>query len=324
MDDRRTTLKNCTDSMYADSRHYREYQRLLVELHALIASGAGDSPQAMALREEMEGPEAYLSREEIIRLNALSGDLSMMHDREIPEPEVTGSVPSDELPLRLTLAYQQRDWEGMLRLLRADVSKFLRPAQVAYMRSRSYEALDELAPAVAFMDEAARRDPGSSNFRALAMELLWKDERYDEAYARAKDYLASHATPSRLVLMAAGIISRRAQQDHAPADIAAVAQQAIVDIERVLPQESSPPILMAGHGTLGLLAARVGDRPKAESALQQAIDIEARTDGQFAARGLLLAELELIRGGQLQSAQERSLARQLADILVPDRYAVAA
>lgn len=310
--------------MYADNRRYREYQRMLVRLHTLIAAGAGDSPGAIDLREEMEVPEAYLSREETIRLNALSGDLSMMHDREIPDPDVTGSVPSAELPLRLTLAYQRRNPEEMLRLLRADVSRFLRPEQVAYMRSRSYEALDELAPAVAFMDEAARRDPRGANFRALAMELLWKDERYDEAYTRAKNYLAAQATPSRLVLIAAGIVSRRAQHDHPPADIEAVAKQAIANIERALPHESSPAILMAGHGTLGLLAARVGDRPKAEAALQQAIDVEARTDRQFTARGLLLAELELIRDGQLQTAQERSLARQLADILVPDPYAVAA
>jgi hypothetical protein len=310
--------------MYADSRHYREYQRMLVKLHGFIAGGLGDSAEANELRQEMEGLEAHLSNEETIRLNALSGDLSMLHEREIPDAGVVGRVPAAELPHRIERAYRREDWDEVLALLRADVSRFLRPEQVAYMRSRAYESLDELAPAVAFIDEAARRDPASANFPALAMELLWKDERFDEAYVRARNFLTDSATPGRLVLMAGGIVSRRAQQDHAPADLAMVAAQGTDRIEHALTCEASPVILFAGYGALGLLAARAGDQAKAESALKRAMEVEARTDKQLTARGLLLAELELIRGGQLQSPEERSLARQLAESLVPDRYAVAA
>lgn len=310
--------------MYSDHRHYREYQRMLVQLHAMIAAGHGESAEAVRLREDMEEPEGRLSQDEVVRLNALSGDLSIIHDSEIPDPNVVQRVPAAELPMRLVLAYRRADWEELLALLRADVSRFLRPEQIAYMRSRAYEALDELSPAVAFMDEAARRSLASANFRALSMELLWKDEQYEEAYARATHYLADSATPARLVLMAGGIVSRRTQQDHAPADIAAVAAQAIDRLERALPSETAPAILFAGHGALGLIAARVGDQARAEAALKQAIDIEARTEMQLTARGLLIDELDLIRAGRLQSTEERSLARQLADMLIPDRGTVAA
>jgi tetratricopeptide (TPR) repeat protein len=310
--------------MYADSRHYREYQRMLVALHALIAAGAGDSDKAVALRQDMEEPEAHLSQQEAVRLNALSGDLSMTHKREIPDPDIVCSVPAAELPHRLARAYQRKNWDELLSLLRADVSSFLRQEQVAYMRARAYEALDELAPAVAFMDEAARLAAANSNFPALAMELLCKDERYDEAYARAKRYLANPSTPSRLVLMAGGIVARQAQQDHVPADITIIAAQAIDHMERAIPNEKSPAILFAGYGALGLLAARVGDQSKAEMVLKNAIDVEASTEKQLTARGLLIAELELIRSGLLRSVQERAMARELADILVSDRYAVAA
>lgn len=312
--------------MHADSRHYRNYQRMLVGLHGLIAKGAGDLTEADELHHEMEEAEAHLSEEETIRLNALSGDLSMLHNREIPDPSVVSRVLPDKLPELLMIAYMQKDWEELLALLRTDVSRFLRPEQVAYMRSRAYEALDELVPAVAFMDEAARRDPTSANFPALAMELLWSDERYDEAYCRAKDYLQD-STPNRLVLMAGGILSRRAQQDHVPADMDAIAIQGIFRMELALPNEKSPAILFSGYGALGLLAARVNDRTKAELALQHAINVPTITGKQLAARGLLLAELELIRQGQLQSTNERSMARQLADIIVPDfpdLYAIAA
>jgi tetratricopeptide (TPR) repeat protein len=299
--------------MYADNRHYREYQRMLVKLHALIAAGAGDSAQAVELRQEMDEPEAHLSEEEAVRLNALSGDLSMTHDREIPDADVVRRVAAAEIPVRLERAYRGNNWSELLALLRADVSRFLLPEQVAYMRSRAYEALDEMAPAVAFMDEAARRNPANANYPALAMELLLKDQRYSEAYTRAKAYLANSATPNRLVLMAGGVVSRQAQQDNPPQDILAAATQAIDRIERALPGENLPHVLVAALGALGLLAARVGDRSKAESALQRAIDVGAGTAKQLAARGLLLDELELIRGGKLQSAEELSLARQLAD-----------
>lgn len=299
---------------------------MLVELHTLIAQGNGDSAQAIELRQDMDEPEAHLSEEEAVRLNALSGDLSLLHNREIPDPDVVRRVPVRELPQRLIHAYQGGDWDELLALLRADVSAFLDPGQVAYMRSRAYEALDELAPAIAFMDEAARRVPASANFRALAMELLWKDGQHGVAYSRAKAYLADSAAGPRLHLMAGGIVSRQAQQDQLPGDITAISKLAIQRLETALPKESSPSIVFAGTGAIGLLAARVGDKPKAESALKQAVSVATASTRQLAARGLLMAELELIRADRLESAEERSLARQLADVVLPERdqYALAA
>jgi tetratricopeptide (TPR) repeat protein len=309
---------------YSDNRNYREYERMLVRLHALIAGGGGDSTEALELRQEMEALESQLSNEEMVRLNALSGDLSMLHDREIPDPDIVGRVPADEIPRQLIRAQTQRDWEKLLALLRTDVSRFLRPEQVAYLRSRAYEALNELAPAVAFMDEAARRVPASASFRALSMELLWKDERYQDAYLRANAYIMDAASSPRLSIMSGGIISRRAQHDHPPIDIKAVSAQAIERMKLALKDEPSAVIRFAGYGALGLLAARIGDQAVAETALKQTIDVIAETESQLSARGLVLDELELIRNGSLQSAKERSLARELADLLVPPRDAIAA
>src|SRR5260221_14303807 len=111
--------------MYADNRHYREYQRMLVKLHMMIAAGDGDSAQAIELRQEMDEPEAHLSEEEAVRLNALSGDLSMTHNREIPDVDVVRRMTAAELPGRLDRAYRGNDWLELLALLRADVSRFL-------------------------------------------------------------------------------------------------------------------------------------------------------------------------------------------------------
>ena len=48
-------------TMFADKPQYRQYARMLVDLHALIATGKGNSEEANSLREQMELPEAHLS-----------------------------------------------------------------------------------------------------------------------------------------------------------------------------------------------------------------------------------------------------------------------
>src|SRR5688500_14012748 len=105
--------------MFVENQHYREYEWQLVRLHQLIERGAGGSHEAIELREEMEQPEAQLAPIELARLNELSGDLSMLHDREIPDPAVVKNVPAAQIPQRLRAAYEQKDWNELLRLLRA-------------------------------------------------------------------------------------------------------------------------------------------------------------------------------------------------------------
>ena len=84
--------------MDSDNKYFREYQQMVVKLHTLIAAGDGDSDFAVEVRQEIAEPEAHLSQEEVVRLNALPGDLSMFHGREIPDPEVIRRVPEDSVP----------------------------------------------------------------------------------------------------------------------------------------------------------------------------------------------------------------------------------
>src|SRR3989442_1677345 len=107
--------------MFADHVHYREYQQLLVELHGLIAAGRNQSPEARDLRQHMERAEVHLSEEEIFRLNALSADLSMIHGREIPDPDVVAHVLPQDVPRLTESAYKSGKWEDVLECLRAGV-----------------------------------------------------------------------------------------------------------------------------------------------------------------------------------------------------------
>src|SRR5689334_2812041 len=120
--------------MFADHLHYREYQQLLVDLHGLIAAGRNQSPEAMGVRQRMEQVEAHLSEDEIVRLNALSADLSMIHDREIPDPDVCAGVLPQDVPVLMTSAYLRREWDDVLELLRIGPPLHQNSDQIAYMR----------------------------------------------------------------------------------------------------------------------------------------------------------------------------------------------
>ena len=91
----------------------------------------------------MERAEAHLSPDDIVRLNALSADLSMIHDREIPDPEVAARVPPQDVPRLTESAYKSGKWEDVLELLRVGVAYPWRADQIAYVRSCAYEGLGE-------------------------------------------------------------------------------------------------------------------------------------------------------------------------------------
>lgn len=302
--------------MHADRTRYLDYQRMLIELHAMIAAGTGDSDEAMDLRALMDGPEARLTESEMSQLDALSGDLSMIHGREIPDPEVVARVRASNVPLFLAGAFRDSEWQRVLELLRTDVSSFLKPDQIAYMRSRAHESLEELAAATAFMDEALRRNPHSTRYGALAMELLWKNGRHDEAYLRAKTFLAKPLTPAALVLTAGGILSRLAQEAHPPKDLSIFAQTALERIEQALAGEVSPAIRAAGRVSAGLLAQFLNDDAKAVAAVQAVLN-ETDDIGHFPVRGMLYRNLELMRAGQSKTPEARELSRELAEAFVP-------
>lgn len=310
--------------MFADNVHYREYQRLLVELHHLIAVGRNQSSEARERRQLMEKAEAHLSEDEIVRLNALSADLSMIHDREIPDPDVVARVPAQEVAALAGSSYKGGRWEDVLELLRAGVSRVWRQEQIAYIRSRAYEALGELAPAVAFMDEAAKRAPNNANYRAMALRLLWESKRYHEAYARARDYLKDPATKPRLVLMSGGIIAQRAMHIPEPPDLNSVASIAVTRMQQAVPVETSPNLAFAALVALGLLAVQVDDTGTAATAFNDALGMETTSDQQVTSGWVLNRELDLVRTGKIKTAEERSNARQLTEIVSASRALVPA
>ncbi len=69
------------------SPHYVRYVELLTQLHALVRVGKGDSPEADALRDEMDEPWCQLPAEETAEIRRLSAQLNSQRDVDPPRME---------------------------------------------------------------------------------------------------------------------------------------------------------------------------------------------------------------------------------------------
>ena len=183
------------NNKFADNPFYVQYEALLEELHRLIAAGKGNEDEADAVRDEMDGPEQKLTQKEIMRLNGLSADLHMLQDDEIYEPY---DGTQDELRVALSEALGSNDYETILRLLRKG-TPFLKPAQVAALRGRSYAMLGHLETGLLFMRYAAEKEPGQGAHRLYILGLLIQLNRTQEALAEVESHARRIAEPLLLV-----------------------------------------------------------------------------------------------------------------------------
>jgi hypothetical protein len=144
--------------MFGDNPRYRAYRALLKRLQDLHIAGRQNTPEADAVREEMEELWYDLLPPEQARLLGLSADLSLPSDEE---PMVALSPP-EEAEIRSGLAgcYQRRDWEGMLQLLRRGHHLFPETV-IAYARSCAWRELGDAQAAAWFLEQARTLDPDS-------------------------------------------------------------------------------------------------------------------------------------------------------------------
>ena len=168
---------------FADNPEYVTYERLLIELHRLIAAGKGDD-EADAVRDEVDAPEQKLSSEENDRLNGLSADLYMLQGDEVYEPY---GGTREELIATLSEALSRHDYETILALLRKG-TPFLRPAQVAALRGRCYAVLGHLDVGLLFMRCATDHEPEQVVHRLYILGLLTQLNRNQEALSEVESY----------------------------------------------------------------------------------------------------------------------------------------
>jgi hypothetical protein len=167
-----------------DNPHYVEYVSLLKRLHRLIAEGQGDTDAADDLRDAMDGPWHSMSAEEIARVRALAADLYTLED-EVGEPQPNGQE-AEHLRAGLKRAWQERDWQTALELLRSHPCS-LPPGETAFLRGLCWDELGDPDTAALFFERAARLDPRAAVYPVAVMEARVRAGDTEGAlrYARA-------------------------------------------------------------------------------------------------------------------------------------------
>src|SRR5262245_56318392 len=103
--------------------HYQESIRLLRELHFLMAEGKGDTEEADRVRDLMDDHWYHLSPQEVRRIEGLSADLYTLVDPPPPPQQLT-RAEVDEFDRRAGAAWNNREWDRVLELLREQSRRF--------------------------------------------------------------------------------------------------------------------------------------------------------------------------------------------------------
>jgi tetratricopeptide (TPR) repeat protein len=162
---------------------YREYVKLLKELHSLIAQDRGDSEEADRLRDLMDDPWDRMSPEEIQRVRGLSADLYSLVDPPPPPRQLT-QAEVDEFQRRAEAAWNNREWDRVLELLREQPHPFAAD-RVAFIRAACWANLGDLETAPLFLERAASLDPSNSFYQTQYLCTLIRDGRLADAISIA-------------------------------------------------------------------------------------------------------------------------------------------
>jgi tetratricopeptide (TPR) repeat protein len=306
-------------ALFASNPSYIEYEKLLHELHQLMAQGKGDSPEADLIRDEMDRPWRELSEEEIARLNGLSADLYMLQGDEVFEPLSEAERTRERLGPALKEANDRRDWQEVLALLRKG-PQFLSPDQIAVIRAEAYKELGHLDTALMFIDYAAKFEPHTVLYNWKATEVLLKLGRFHEARVRTDEQLESKDLVPVLLIQSASSMVAAAR--HSPKEEASsLYQQAIKLLRHVLPDTLpvpglSPSTIAFGYGLLGHCYELLDQPENALKAYDSALAADPDDPLVLVSRGFLRLEAN-VPGAD--SDLERAVARN-TPVITPYIY----
>ncbi|HKI33424.1 MAG TPA: hypothetical protein VKA46_16335 [Gemmataceae bacterium] len=147
----------------------------LLDLHFIRGIAAEDSPQAEALRDEMDPLWQAMTEEERGRIGALSEDLAVIAEGG-PSPVTMSAEERAVSEARWQTAYASQDWDSLLDLLRRPQSDRA-PDEVAFLQAQFWERLAGPDAALVFLKEAARLNPATYSNVVAALEWRTRAER---------------------------------------------------------------------------------------------------------------------------------------------------
>lgn len=162
------------------------YSKLLMKLHRLIAAGEGDSDDADAVRDMMDGPWYQLAPAEQDIAKQLSADLYGLHEEPNGKHPHDTAAYSRELAAELSIAQSRGEYLRALRLMQE------RPGDIsaewtAILRGIFYRELGLPEIGLLFLEHAAQTPADSESARRKVIGFLWEHMNVESAITDATE-----------------------------------------------------------------------------------------------------------------------------------------
>jgi len=150
--------------------NFREYVRLLLELHRLFVDGEEETPDSEALRERMDVAWEKLDAAQAQGVGGLAADLNWLRRGPAPGGGSLERPIQDDL-LRLNFAIQAGDWHQVLKHLRR-MGPLLQDSALSYLRGDAWRHLGQYAVASRFFEHARALEPKNPEFASASSDCL--------------------------------------------------------------------------------------------------------------------------------------------------------
>jgi hypothetical protein len=156
----------------------------LVMLDRMMAEGQGDSPEADALRDQMEKSWYQMTSEELDIARQLSADLYTLHDDSLVRHPSDFRVYSPALASELATSIGSGDYLRALRLMQ-DRPNEISTERAALFRAILYRALGLTEIGLVFFRQVAPSAEESESKSMPLLGFLWRHVNIDTAVAAA-------------------------------------------------------------------------------------------------------------------------------------------
>jgi tetratricopeptide (TPR) repeat protein len=183
------------------------YARLLRQVHALIAEGKGDTPEAEALADQMDAPWHAMTEQEQARMRGLSIDLYALAEpgggqvamsaEELRKRQEQATVVRDAL-------FGVGDVDTALAFLRRPSPSSIPRQAIRFLQARCWQRLGDLETALVFLKAAEKLDPHQAISVLMLLQTLGRVHEVEEYANRIMD--DPRANSGELYLAAAALL----------------------------------------------------------------------------------------------------------------------
>ena len=270
--------------------HFREYLRLLRNLHESIRTGSDESDDGEAIRDQMDAPADFFTKSETESANGISADLYSISNSEPYTPQPMTQIVQAEIKKALD-ARNAGEFIESLNLLRKNQT-YVDFAMLTYVRGSVMFDAGEFNLAVDFFRHAMVLSPNNTNYTYMWLESLSRSDSRKASDEAKKILLVAAVQSPKLVLKAAEIrLSSTSQLSESQAEpiirqLILAFEDTIIRLQTSGDSQDSPSLLASAFMFLGFCHEHLKNDSGALQSFDQGIKLFPNNDALLTARGI--------------------------------------